>query len=117
MILDALANPIGTERLEDLVKPGQSVVILFDDITRPTPAAAILPPILDALRRAGMRDADIRLFAALGTHRPMTDAELRAKLGADAVGRYKIINREYLDGDFVTWARHRAASPSRWIGP
>lgn len=101
VVLDTLANPIGAERLENIAKSGQSVVILFDDSTRPTPTAAILPPVLDALRRAGVRDEDVRLFAALGTHRPMTAAELRLKLGADIVARCNIINREYLDGDFV----------------
>lgn len=111
VILDALAHPIGTSRLETLVRAGQSVVILFDDITRPTPAAAILPPILDALHRAGVRDEDVRLFAALGTHRPMTDAELRIKLGADVAARYTIINREYLDGDFVNLGQTPSGIP------
>lgn len=111
VILDALAHPIGTGRLETLVHPGQSVVILFDDITRPTPAAAILPPILDALHRTGVRTEDIRLFAALGTHRPMTAAELRTKLGNAVVERYTIINREYLDGDFVNLGQTPSGIP------
>jgi nickel-dependent lactate racemase len=111
VILDALAHPIGANRLETWVKPGQSVVILFDDITRPTPAAALLPPILEALHGAGVRAEDIRLFAALGTHRPMTAAELRAKLGADVAERYTIINREYLDGDFVNLGQTPSGIP------
>ena len=41
VVQEAMENPIDTERLEDLLKPGQSVVIMVDDITRPTPAAKI----------------------------------------------------------------------------
>ena len=38
---------------------------------------------------------------ALGTHRPMTRDELRVKLGDEVLARYRVINRDYRDGDYV----------------
>ncbi|MDD4842418.1 MAG: lactate racemase domain-containing protein, partial [Sphaerochaetaceae bacterium] len=43
---DAIAHPIGTKRLGDVVKVGDRVAIIVDDITRPTPAYNILPAVL-----------------------------------------------------------------------
>ena len=34
-IKDALENPIGTPRLKEIVKPGEKVVIVTSDISRP----------------------------------------------------------------------------------
>jgi nickel-dependent lactate racemase len=52
-----------------------------DDCTRKTPAAQILPWVLAELALGGVSPAQVTLVVALGTHRPLTDAELRAKLG------------------------------------
>ena len=101
VIEDALANPIDSKPLEALLWPGDSVVIIVDDITRPTPTTKLLPPILARLERAGIPDNAVSIFMALGTHRPMTDDELRVKLGDAAMARYRVINRDYRDGDYV----------------
>ncbi len=97
----ALENPIGTYRLEDMLYPDDRVVIIVDDITRPTPTAKILPVLLARLAQAGIPDEAVLIFMALGTHRPMTRDELRVKLGDDVLARYRVINRDYRDGDFV----------------
>jgi len=101
VVEDALANPIDSKPLEALLWPGDSVVIIVDDITRPTPTTKLLPPILARLERAGIPDNAMSIFMALGTHRPMTDDELRVKLGDAAMARYRVINRDYRDGDYV----------------
>jgi nickel-dependent lactate racemase len=101
VIEDALANPIGTERLEDQLSPGDSVVVIVDDITRPTPTTKLLPPILARIAQAGIPDDAVLIFMALGTHRPMTEDELRVKLGDDVLARYRVINRDYREGDCV----------------
>ncbi|HQE93319.1 MAG TPA: nickel-dependent lactate racemase [Anaerolineae bacterium] len=97
----ALDHPGGTEKLEDLLAPEDRVVIIVDDITRPTPTAKILPVILARLAQVGIPDKAVLIFMALGTHRPMTRDELRVKLGDDVLTRYRVINRDYRDGDFV----------------
>lgn len=97
----ALNHPIGMGRLQDLLAPEDRVVIIVDDITRPTPTAKILPVILARLAQVGIPDEAVLIFMALGTHRPMTRDELRVKLGDDVLARYRVINRDYRDGDFV----------------
>ena len=77
----ALANPIGLAPLADLVKAGSNVVLLVDDMTRSTPQKVILPAILDALNQAGVQDEEITAIISLGTHRPMTDAEILERYG------------------------------------
>jgi nickel-dependent lactate racemase len=113
----AIENPIESPSLEELlqtkVKPASqpSIVILVDDVTRPTPAARILPAILDKIEDAGIPDGAVSIFVALGTHRPMTGDELRAKLGDQVLARYKVINRDYRDGDFVSLGQTPSGTP------
>ncbi len=97
----ALDNPIGTGRLEELLGPDDRVVIIVDDITRPTPTAKILPVILARLEQIGIAAESIVIFVALGTHRPMTYEELSVKLGDEVLARYRVINRDYRVGDYV----------------
>ena len=81
IIAHAVRNPIGAPRLRELIRPGERVLLLPDDVTRATPAHRILPYILEELAAAGVPDEDIRVLISLGTHRRMTEAELTAKLG------------------------------------
>lgn len=91
-IEDALANPIGTPTLEEIVRAGDHVAIVIDDITRETPTALILPHVLTRLERARVARENIRIVIALGTHRVMTAEEVRVKVG-DAIAReYEIVN-------------------------
>ncbi len=86
----AVQNPAGSARLSEIAYPGASVVILVDDRTRVTPQKLILPVILDELNRGGVRDEDIRLVIAYGTHRQMTESETVERFGSDIMGRVSI---------------------------
>ena len=74
-VRQALASPIGTPRLRDLVRPGEKIAIVTSDITRPMPTWVVMPPLLEELYSAGVRPEDITLVFALGSHRPHTEAE------------------------------------------
>ena len=77
----ALENPIGCEKLCKLVKPGQKVAIVTSDISRPLPTWAILPSVLQELRRGGVAYEDITVVFALGSHRAHTEEEKRHLAG------------------------------------
>ena len=81
LIKKALANPIGTKSLKELAKGKKNVLIVVDDITRPTPIHKFVKFILDQLKQAGIKDKQIRFLIALGTHRPMTKKEMREQTG------------------------------------
>jgi nickel-dependent lactate racemase len=111
VVQQALEHPIGVERLEALLKPDDRVVIMVDDITRPTPAAVILPHILERVHGAGVPVDAVTIFMAIGTHRLMTEEELRAKLGDEVRERYRIVHREYREGDFVDLGQTESGTP------
>jgi lactate racemase len=92
LIREAIQNPIGCRPLSELVKPGQKVAILADDYTRKTPVSQIIQFVLDELRLSGIPQTDICVVMALGTHRPMTQAELVAKLGKQVINEYQVVN-------------------------
>jgi len=94
---DALRQPIGSPPLAELVKPGDSVVIVHTDITRATPNERILPVLLAELAAAGVRREDITLLNGLGTHRKQTEAELRAMLGDAVVDGYRCLQHDCFD--------------------
>ncbi len=96
-IRQALRQPIGSPPLADKVKAGDTVVLVHSDITRATPNDRILPVILAELAEAGIAREDITLMNALGTHRPQTDAELRAMLGDQIVDNYRCLQHTAFD--------------------
>ena len=94
LIRQALANPIGTPPLRQIVKPGQKIAVITSDMTRPTPSARLLPFILDELQGAGIPDEDILIVLALGVHRPMTEAEIIGSLSHPICQRYHVVNHD-----------------------
>ncbi|MGI5899168.1 MAG: nickel-dependent lactate racemase [Christensenellales bacterium] len=93
----AFENPIGTPRLEDMLRAGMKVAILVDDATRPTPKRFLLPYVLERLKQAGIPDSDVKLVVCLGTHRPLTQGELVSSLGQEMLDRFKVVNHDYSD--------------------
>jgi nickel-dependent lactate racemase len=92
LVEQALTEPVGCPPLAELVRPGAQVLVVVDDITRSTPVAAIVPTVLECLLAAGCAERDIRFALALGTHRPMTSAEIKRKLGSDIAQRFPVVN-------------------------
>jgi len=107
-----LRNPISCPSLKDQLKPGMKVVILVDDLTRPTPQDKILPVLLDELNSIGIKDSDIFAVVALGTHRYMTKKEIIQHCGKEATNRIEIINHEWKDKDnFVNLGSTKKGTP------
>ncbi len=93
-ITRALANPIGTPPLRKMARPGNRVCIVFTDITRSCPDYLLVPPMLQELKAAGVKDDDITLLCGIGMHRPSTREEKAEKLGVEIVSRYRVIDNE-----------------------
>lgn len=93
----ALAEPIGAPALREAARGAGNVVILADDMTRQTPVEMIIPAVLDELNTAGVRDDQVTVVVALGTHRPMTLAELDDHFGVQVTRRVKVINNPWQD--------------------
>ena len=93
-ISEALASPVDSPPLHVLAKAGDRVCIVFTDVTRASPDHLLVPPMLLQLEQAGVRDEEITLLCGIGMHRPSTREEKVAKLGADVVARYRVIDSE-----------------------
>ncbi len=92
LIKDAIDNPLGCDRLIEFVKPGDAVAIVVDDYTRPCPNEKLLLPVLGELKKAGVKDSDIKIIIATGTHSP-PDYEKIKKIVGDKVARnYNVIS-------------------------
>ena len=74
-VRQALASPIGTPRLRDLVRPGEKIAIVTSDITRPMPTWVVMPPLLEELYSAGRRTSPWSSpWAAIGPIRRRSSA-------------------------------------------
>ena len=91
-IWECLNRPFGAPGLQDLARGKQRVVIVFDDLARPTPAYRVVPLVLKMLAEAGIRDDQIRFIAGLGNHLPMHREDFAKKLGEEIPRRFRIYN-------------------------
>src|SRR5918911_1436651 len=96
VLASGFAEPYGAPHLREAVKPTDSVLVIVDDATRGTPVPRLLKRVIGNLWAAGVSDKQIRLLTAQGTHRRMTEDELRQKLG-EFYGRFETHQHDWLD--------------------
>ena len=96
LVEHALDNPIGSQRLEELVKGKSNMVIITSDHTRPVPSKITMPILLRRIREANP-SIDITILLATGFHRPTTHEEMVDKFGPEIVANEKIVN--HISGD------------------
>ncbi len=115
IIRRAIANPIGTLLLREMVDWSTQVLILSDDITRLTPSAAIIPPLVEELALGGVRKDNIRILIASGTHRDMTEFELYKKLGPYVRTGFPVIYHRWRDEAELRYLGDTPGGTEVWV--
>ena len=87
---EALDHPIGSPPLEELVSARARVLVLVDDITRQTPAWALLPAVFRRLAERGCGPERTKILIAAGTHSRMSQPEVEKKLGREIPRQYPV---------------------------
>ncbi len=96
-IVEALRNPIGTPPLSGIVRAGERVAVIVNDITRLTRTELMLPPLIEALNAAGIPDSDIFIVFALGIHRRQSEDERKLILGEAIYQRIRSFDHDASD--------------------
>jgi nickel-dependent lactate racemase len=115
MLASAMAQPIGGARLSEALRGKRSVLIVSDDHHRPTPVRAMLPLVLDEITRAGIPAGSVEIIMALGSHRLMSDQEIRDKLGSGIVDAFRVTNHEWTDPGNLYFAGHVPPGIDVWV--
>lgn len=90
----ALREPIGSEPLYQMARGKKNIVIICSDITRPSPSYQLVPPVIEELNKAGVRDEEITIVFALGNHRPHKEEEMKKLVGEYIYQRIKCIDHD-----------------------
>lgn len=114
-IIRALRHPIGTPSLAELVHGKEKIVILADDNTRLTPTKQIIPLLLDEMNAAGVKDEQITIIIALGTHRFMTQEEIVEKFGKAVAERVTIKNHDFKNPNALIDLGKTTNGTSVWV--
>lgn len=88
----ALAEPVDTSRLSDRVHPGEKIVIITSDVTRPVPSRIIIPCLLEELKKAGVKNKDVTIVFGLGSHRKQTEEEKKNLVGEEIYNQIRCID-------------------------
>lgn len=103
-IRKALQNPIGCDGLSEIArKKSGKAVIVINDITRLTPSYKLVPPLLDELNKGGIKDNDICIIVATGSHRGNTIKELKQMLSPEVTERVHVINHDYSNQEMLRY--------------
>jgi nickel-dependent lactate racemase len=97
----ALKEPVGSKKLSEIVKPEHKVAIVVDDATRPAPSHLMIPPILDELNMAGVKNENITIIFGCGTHKAVKNEEAVRLLGEAVLNCVKAISHDCKAEDLV----------------
>lgn len=93
----ALDSPIESPPLDDLLAPGDSVLIVTSDATRATASAQITNLLVRRLIQLGISATDIAIIIATGIHRPTTLAEKQELLTPFITQRIRVFDHDAFD--------------------
>ncbi|HEX5416330.1 MAG TPA: lactate racemase domain-containing protein [Chloroflexota bacterium] len=112
----AMDEPIGTPPLAEIVRPGAKVALLTGDRMTDLMLGSrdgLGHVILDYLNRAGVRDEDVTLVFAPGTH-PIRNAD--EKLGPKLIGRVgRYVKHDALDDRALRFVGYTSHGNAIWL--
>lgn len=91
-IAERIRAPVGMSPIREMARRGREAVVVFDDLSRGTPARIPAELVVEELLSGGVGMEHIRFLCALGNHAPLTRADFVRKLGEDIVERFPIYN-------------------------
>lgn len=97
LIGEAIDAPIESRVLEEIISPGETVLIVVSDATRASASAQVVNLLVRRLIELGVSPRDIRLIFATGLHRPVTLAEKRELLTPFIVQRIQTLDHDAAD--------------------
>ncbi len=94
-----LSAPEGTPPLLDMLKAAKpkKLVIIVNDITRPTPYSVLMPPLVETIEKAGIPDSSVTLITATGIHDPHTREQDIQVYGEELCRRFKLVSHDATD--------------------
>lgn len=102
-VLRLLDQPTSGPSLNQLIveKRARKVLIIVNDITRPTPYQVILPPLLKNLEMIGIKKENITFIVATGSHRGNSIEENLSVFGEKIFSAYPFQNHSCDDPDLL----------------
>ena len=91
-ILERIRHPVGMPSIREMAREGHEAIIVFDDLSRGTPAKVPAEMVVEELLAGGMKKENIRFLCALGNHGALTRADFVCKLGEWIVENFPIYN-------------------------
>jgi lactate racemase len=116
-IEEGIKNPIGCNPLRKAVKDKERIVIIVDDLQRPTPLHTVLPLVIKELRNGGVGLEKISMVMATACHRPATIVDFAKKVGQDIAKAVRTISHNGKD-DLVYLGNSSQGTPiyvNRWV--
>jgi len=100
VVREALNEPVGSKKLSELVKKGDTVCVVIPDVTRAWQSPSqYVPPVIDELTKGGVRDEDIVILSATGSHRKQSPEEHKILVGDDVQKRIRVVDHDCRDED------------------
>ncbi|HVF44092.1 MAG TPA: nickel-dependent lactate racemase [Pyrinomonadaceae bacterium] len=93
----AIDNPLDSQPLEDILSPGESVLIVVSDATRATGSAQVVNLLVRRLIALGVAPYDLRIIFATGLHRAVTGEEKAELLSPFIVQRVRTLAHDASD--------------------
>ncbi|MEZ5427375.1 MAG: nickel-dependent lactate racemase [Pyrinomonadaceae bacterium] len=90
-------SPIDSKTVEEIVRPGESVLLVVPDATRRTASGQIVNLLVRRLIAAGVMPFDIRIIFATGIHRKVTDDEKEELVTPFIAQRIKMLDHNPRD--------------------
>lgn len=113
---EALAHPIGSPPLGELVRGGDRVAVACPDFHRLWVRARVwMPMLVSHLNRCGVRDRDITVIIANGTHAPPTYREMRMILGEDFPQGVRVVSHDARDEAALRYLGKTSGGTPVWV--
>jgi nickel-dependent lactate racemase len=103
IISQRLDSPIASSTFADRFHAGEKTVIIVPDKTRKCGAPVFLPILVERLNGVGIKDQDIKIVLATGSHSLHKPEEIEEVVGPEISKRIKIIDHHCHDSEELVY--------------